>query len=466
MRVAALFWTICLHGGTAHVSYALLWNPRPVPSASSSKRLMQQTRRPPADAIVRGRRGPSDEAGRWWDPAAGEVPLRHDPTRVRYRCRVAYDGTSYCGFQMQGGRHSGSIVGAGLPFGGGGGGDEGPLPMPPVALKNKTRHQTENQRTVQGILEEVLSRRFQRPVTVVGAGRTDAGVHARGQAVHFDLFSHNETDVATSASAGDDSGTSGGRSRTVSELETSMNRMLPTDVRVWNLQPAPPPSFLGVVPRRSASSADLNVNDGDDGDDGDDDDAFDPPFVPGVYKWNVMRDCVSKLYSYRICVGDVLDPVERHNRWHPTWGHDIDVARLERTLRHYEGRHDFVCFSGALERNGRRRTGSIRARNTVRTVHSIELVKEASPSLDEGGDHCGHLYRIDVYLDGALYKMVRNMVGTALDVCRGRLAEETFLDLLHRPGELKYSRRDNPCKPAQPAGLTLERVFYPDDGDF
>ncbi|HET9541754.1 MAG TPA: hypothetical protein VFP02_01645, partial [Acidimicrobiales bacterium] len=44
-----------------------------------------------------------------------------------------------------------------------------------------------DRRTVQGELEAVLSRLAMQPVTTVGAGRTDAGVHARGQVVHADV---------------------------------------------------------------------------------------------------------------------------------------------------------------------------------------------------------------------------------------------------------------------------------------
>jgi len=48
-------------------------------------------------------------------------------------------------------------------------------------------------RTVQGCLEQALSRVADHPVVVVCAGRTDTGVHATGQVVHFDTRSRRES---------------------------------------------------------------------------------------------------------------------------------------------------------------------------------------------------------------------------------------------------------------------------------
>lgn len=66
------------------------------------------------------------------------------------------------------------------------------------------------QRTVQGVIEEALSGVMGRPTTVQGAGRTDAGCHARGQVASFAA----ETTLPARA------------------LSPSLNRRLPDDVRV------------------------------------------------------------------------------------------------------------------------------------------------------------------------------------------------------------------------------------------
>jgi tRNA pseudouridine38-40 synthase len=338
---------------------------------------------------------------------------------------VAYDGTGFCGFQLQGGGRNRNRPGRGVH-------DSDESGPPQTSKNNNTkRQQRAPQRTVQGELEQVLSRRFRRLVKIVGAGRTDAGVHARGQAFHFDLYG-NETGVLES--------TTESESSFLSSLERSMNTMLPSsDVVVWNLQRAP---AARMVKSKIGHQAE-----------------------PAWYAWNVMQDCDFKLYSYRICIGSAMDPIERYHRWQYDWGYQIDPQRLERILKMYEGKHDFVCFSGALEQQ-QRKTGVVKT--TVRTIQSVELVRERGYSHEdeEVDDDESQYYRIDIRLDGALYKMVRNLVGTALDVCRGQIEEGHFLDMLQRPRELGYTRNDNLSKPAPPTGLTLERVFYPDSEKF
>ncbi len=65
---------------------------------------------------------------------------------VRYKAIISYDGTNFFGFQRQ--------------------------------LKG---------RTVQGELEKTLSKMANQPIEIHGSGRTDAGVHAIGQVIHFDF---------------------------------------------------------------------------------------------------------------------------------------------------------------------------------------------------------------------------------------------------------------------------------------
>lgn len=72
-------------------------------------------------------------------------------------------------------------------------------------------------RTVQGVIEEALAQVLERDTRVTGAGRTDAGVHARGQVASF------EADTRLPARA----------------LAPRLNRLLPADVRVRESEEAP-----------------------------------------------------------------------------------------------------------------------------------------------------------------------------------------------------------------------------------
>jgi tRNA pseudouridine38-40 synthase len=95
---------------------------------------------------------------------------------LRYRAELAYVGTHFHGWQRQ---------------------------------RNADR-------TVQALLEDALGTFAGEPVTAVAAGRTDAGVHADGQVVHFDLSSPREPD----------------------RIRSAVNALLPWDAKLLHIEPA------------------------------------------------------------------------------------------------------------------------------------------------------------------------------------------------------------------------------------
>ena len=97
---------------------------------------------------------------------------------MRYRALLAYDGTAYQGFQWQ----------------------------PEVA-------------TVQGEVERAIERATRQDVRLLFAGRTDAGVHARGQVIAFDVAWRHE----------------------MQDLHRALNALLPADIVVRRLEAAPTP---------------------------------------------------------------------------------------------------------------------------------------------------------------------------------------------------------------------------------
>ena len=257
------------------------------------------------------------------------------------------------------------------------------------------------------------------------------------------------------------------------DLEHSMNRMMELDIRLFRLEVAP----------YTWTAQSTDHDDSDQDKEGEIADASnDTTLHPRP--WHVIQRAQSKWYSYRLAFGPTLwNPMERFTRTHfvhrPSFASqsetggpyamtEEDVERLQTILKLYEGTHDFVAFGGQLEQNAKKRNGG-EPMKTIRTVYKVELVKEpiysfGNPSSDQQHGFIGQEgnYRIDFLLQGALYKMVRNMVGTAVEVWLGRMTEETLIDLLRIEEDGKSGRWDNPCKPAPPEGLTLECVYYND----
>jgi tRNA pseudouridine38-40 synthase len=138
-------------------------------------------------------------------------------------------------------------------------------------------------RTVEGVLTETLGRvlRLGEAPRLTVAGRTDAGVHARGQVAHADL-------PVDAWRAGEDA------------VPRRLARALPPDIRVWRITRAP--------------------------------EGFDARF-----------SALWRRYSYRVCDDlAAADPLRRHDTlWHPR---GLDLAAMNAAATALLGDHDFAAF--------------------------------------------------------------------------------------------------------------------------
>ncbi|MBP7707273.1 MAG: tRNA pseudouridine(38-40) synthase TruA [Candidatus Aminicenantes bacterium] len=144
--------------------------------------------------------------------------------------------------------------------------------------------------------------------------------------------------------------------------------------------------------------------------------------------FDARRSARSKLYRYRIAVTPQPDPLERRCVLH--WPYPLNVAAMRRAAKLFVRTADFTAFS------------SNRDRSPVRTVTRSELRRS-------GGEL---VYTVESR--GFLRYMVRTIVGTLLEVGRGRLRPEDVEDLF------RTKDRSRAGTTAAAKGLTLVRVDY------
>jgi tRNA pseudouridine38-40 synthase len=153
----------------------------------------------------------------------------------------------------------------------------------------------------------------------------------------------------------------------------------------------------------------------------------------------------SKTYRYRILLAPVCSPfLWRFVCHHPF---PLDVRAMAEAARHFEGTHDFTAFAAVSDRDseaaslaGSREAGS----EMVRTIFSSHLTKRLRTSI--------LIYKVSG--NGFLHHMVRNIVGTLMEVGRGRLVPTDI------PRILKARDRTLAGPTAPAAGLCLVKVDY------
>ncbi len=150
-------------------------------------------------------------------------------------------------------------------------------------------------------------------------------------------------------------------------------------------------------------------------------------------------DAVGKVYRYRIWRPYLLSAFESERAWH-VYG-KLDMEALHDCAQMLVGTHNFVRLSanrGDMPETIRR----LRPEKTTRTIHRID-VRETGEFLD-----------LEFAGDGFLYKMVRLIVGSLIQVARGRASREWFADLLATSEGLQTHQTAPAC------GLYLVSVDY------
>jgi tRNA pseudouridine38-40 synthase len=246
---------------------------------------------------------------------------------------LQYDGTNFCGFELQPGK-----------------------------------------RSIRAEIEKALFKLFKILPKIINASRTDAGVHALCQVVNFPLKHSIPT----------------------ARIAPALNSCLPKEIRVVK--------------------AEVKTKD------------FHARYSPKT-----------KEYEYLIYNGDPMPVHLRKSAWQVK--PKLDLKAMRKAAKCLVGRHDFssFCASGGDDKN------------FVRIIHSF-VISHSSLVIWKGVKY--RVIRVRVAGSGFLYKMVRNMVGTLVEVGLGKIKLTDVKKILHA----KDRRLAGRTAPAQ--GLCLINVNY------
>lgn len=141
-------------------------------------------------------------------------------------------------------------------------------------------------------------------------------------------------------------------------------------------------------------------------------------------------DAVGKEYRYYVLNSAIRNPIYRNSTYHVPF--ELDMGKIIKAKEYFLGTHDFLSFMASGSSVG----------STTRTIYSFDI--------DKKGDIISFVLRGN----GFLYNMVRIIVGTLIDVGRGRIDTEMIPNIIALK-DRKFARHT-----ARPQGLFLEKVFY------
>jgi len=303
---------------------------------------------------------------------------KHDEHPLKnYKIVLEYDGTPYCGWQVQ--------------------------------AKGQS---------IQGVIQEALKKLTKEKVSVTASGRTDAGVHALGQVAHFKSCT----------------------TRPIPRFQYALNAMIAPTISVKSMEEVP-------------------------------------------LEFHAQMDAKSKLYSYLILNHTVPSVFLDRFSWQVPKPLNWDA--IHAALEMLVGEHDFKSFQsvGTDLKSTVRKIDWVGVQELFPTGYSPsprpspqrERESQGLPSYQREGENQAlpsplwgeglrerggvtfsypHLYAIQIQANGFLKQMVRNIIGTVVQVGQGRVAPKDIKKIL----EAKDRRKAGPAAPAR--GLFLVSVQY------
>ncbi|OHE73244.1 MAG: tRNA pseudouridine(38-40) synthase TruA [Verrucomicrobia bacterium GWC2_42_7] len=245
---------------------------------------------------------------------------------MKWKCTCAYDGTDFLGWQSQVGGN-----------------------------------------TIQDFIEQRLLEIFKRQIRIHGSGRTDSGVHARGQVFHFEAdWPHEPVNLLRAFRSG-----------------------LPSGIQVWKVMRAKP---------------DFHA------------------------RYSVKK----KRYFFEIYLG-YPSPFEYRYCW-SLGNRRPDIEKMQLASKIFLGTHDFSAFGAKMDGDS--------SENPIKTLYRLDVACR------------GPRLRITTEASGYLYKMVRTLVGTLVEIGLDKLSIE------EASAHLQKRIRTEQIVTAPAKGLFLDKVYY------